>query len=184
VVISNDWHISWILFVVEILIEEIIKKKTRRLVMALEKWNPTRDLFNLEREFNKLFSTFGDKFGISRADEEAYENAIWSPLADISENDDKYIVKLDLPGIDKKDVKLSFTEGQITISGERKQENEEKDTKYHRVERMYGKYYRSFVLPNKIKEDKIDAQFKNGQLTITIPKADEVKPKEIEIKVS
>ena len=152
--------------------------------MALEKWNPTRDLFNLEREFNKLFSTFGDKFGISRADEEAYENAIWSPLADISENDDKYIVKLDLPGIDKKDVKLSFTEGQITISGERKQENEEKDTKYHRVERMYGKYYRSFVLPNKIKEDKIDAQFKNGQLTITIPKADEVKPKEIEIKVS
>lgn len=182
--ISNDWHISWILFVVEILIEEIIKKKTRRLVMALEKWNPTRDLFNLEREFNKLFSTFGDKFGISRADEEAYENAIWSPLADISENDDKYIVKLDLPGIDKKDVKLSFTEGQITISGERKQENEEKDTKYHRVERMYGKYYRSFVLPNKIKEDKIDAQFKNGQLTITIPKADEVKPKEIEIKVS
>lgn len=152
--------------------------------MTLVKWNPTRDLFNLEREFNKLFSTFGDKFGISRAEEDAYENAVWSPLADISEDDDKYVVKLDLPGIDKKDVKLSFTDGQITISGERKQENEEKNAKYHRVERMYGKYYRSFALPTKIKEDKIDAQFKNGQLTITIPKADEVKPKEIEIKVN
>lgn len=152
--------------------------------MTLVKWNPTRDLFNLEKEFNKIFSTFGDKFGISRADEEAYENAIWSPLADISEDEDKYTVKMDLPGIDKNDVKLSFADGQISISGERKQENEEKNTKYHRVERMYGKYYRSFALPNKIKEDKIDAQFSNGQLTITIPKADEVKPKQIEIKVN
>jgi len=152
--------------------------------MTLVKWNPTRDLFNLEKEFNKIFSTFGDKFGINRADEEAYENAIWSPLADITEDEDKYTVKLDLPGIDKKNVKLSFTEGQISISGERKQEDEEKNTKYHRVERMYGKYFRSFTLPNKIKEDKIDAQFKNGQLTIVIPKADEVKPKEIEIKVN
>jgi len=152
--------------------------------MTLVKWNPTRDLFNLEKEFNKIFSTFGDKFGISRADEEAYENAIWSPLADISEDDNKYTVTLDLPGVDKNDVKLSFTEGKISISGERKQESEEKNTKYHRVERMYGKYFRSFALPNKIKEDKIDAQFKNGQLTITIPKADEVKPKEIEIKVN
>lgn len=152
--------------------------------MTLVKWNPTRDLFNLEKEFNKIFSTFGDKFGISRADEEAYENAIWSPLADISEDEDKYTVKMDLPGIDKKDVKLSFADGQISISGERKQESEEKNTKYHRVERVYGKYYRSFALPNKIKEDKIDAQFSNGQLTITIPKADEVKPKQIEIKVN
>ncbi|PIW69019.1 MAG: hypothetical protein COW08_09395 [Ignavibacteriales bacterium CG12_big_fil_rev_8_21_14_0_65_30_8] len=152
--------------------------------MTLVKWNPTRDLFNLEKEFNKIFSTFGDKFGISRADEEAYENAIWSPLADISEDEDKYTVKMDLPGIDKKDVKLSFADGQISISGERKQEGEEKNTKYHRVERVYGKYYRSFSLPNKIKEDKIDAQFSNGQLTITIPKADEVKPKQIEIKVN
>ena len=152
--------------------------------MTLIKWNPTSDLFNLEREFNRLFSTFGDKFGISRAEENAYASAVWSPLADISEDDDKYEVKLDLPGIDKKDVKLSFTDGQITISGEKKQENKEKNTKYHKVERMFGKYYRSFVLPVKIKEDKIDAQFKNGQLTITIPKADEVKPKEIEIKVS
>ena len=88
--------------------------------MTLIKWNPTSDLFNLEREFNRLFSTFGDKFGISRAEENAYESAVWSPLADISEDDDKYEVKLDLPGIEKKDVKLSFTDGQITISGEKK----------------------------------------------------------------
>ncbi|MCH7826827.1 MAG: Hsp20/alpha crystallin family protein [Bacteroidetes bacterium] len=148
--------------------------------MTLIKWNPTSDLFNLEKEFNKMFN----KFGISRADEDAYENAVWSPLADISEDDDKYVIKLDLPGIDKKDVKLSFIDGQITISGEKKKENGEKNTKYHSVERMFGKYSRSFLFPTEIKEDKIDAQFKNGQLTIIIPKADEVKPKEIEIKVN
>ena len=78
----------------------------------------------------------------------------------------------------------SFTDGQLSISGERLQEQESKDTKCHRIERTYGKYYRSFNLPNEIREDNIKAEFKDGQLTITIPKAEEVKPKQIEIKVS
>ena len=92
--------------------------------------------------------------------------------------------ELDLPGVSKEDVKISFSDGQLNISGERKQEKENKDSKYHRVERTYGKYFRSFTLPKQIKEDKIDAEFKDGQLTITVPKAEEIKPKEIPIKVN
>ena len=106
------------------------------------------------------------------------------PLTDIVENKDSYTLKLDIPGVDKKDVKISYSNGELQISGERKEEKEEKDSKYHRVERSFGKYYRSFRLPEKIKDDQIKAEFKNGSLNILIPKADEVKPKEIEISVN
>jgi HSP20 family protein len=112
-----------------------------------------------------------------------YENAMWTPLADISEDDDNYSVRLDLPGVKKDDVKINYENGQLTISGERKQEREKKSSKYHRVERSYGRYFRSFNLPAKIQEDKIDAEFRDGQLTITIPKSEEAKPKQIEVKV-
>ncbi|MEJ2618562.1 MAG: Hsp20/alpha crystallin family protein [Ignavibacteriaceae bacterium] len=84
---------------------------------------------------------------------------------------------------DKKDVKISYSDGQLNISGERKQEKEDKDSKYHRIERSYGRYFRTFTLPAQIKEDSIDASFKDGQLTITVPKAEEAKPKELEIKI-
>jgi HSP20 family protein len=153
--------------------------------MAIARWNPARELLDVEREFNRFFNTFGNRFGLretSEADE--YENAVWMPLTDISENKNSFILKLDLPGVSKEDVKISFSDGQLNISGERKQEKENKDSKYHRVERTYGKYFRSFTLPKQIKEDKIDAEFKDGQLTITVPKAEEIKPKEIPIKVN
>jgi HSP20 family protein len=153
--------------------------------MAITRWNPARELLNVEREFNKLFNTFGNRFGLlESSDPYEYENAVWMPLTDISENKNSFVLKLDLPGVNKDDVKISFSDGQLNISGERKQEKENKDSKYHRVERTYGKYYRSFTLPKQIKEDKIDAEFKDGQLTITVPKAEEIKPKEIPIKVS
>ena len=151
--------------------------------MAIVKWNPARELLSVEREINKLFNSFGSRFGLTdTANDEAYENAIWAPLTDITEDKDSYILKVDLPGVSKEDVKISYSDGQLNISGERKQEKETKEQKFHRVERVYGKYYRSFTLPGAIKEDKIDAEFKNGQLVITVPKADEAKPKEIPIK--
>lgn len=152
--------------------------------MSLVRWNPARELLNMEREFNKLFNIFGKRFGFSDADtKDEYENAVWMPLTDIKEDKDNYYVMLDLPGVSKDDVKVSYSDGQLSISGERKQEKEDKDAKYHRVERVYGKYYRSFTLPLKVKEDKIEAVFKDGQLSITVPKAEEAKPKELEIKV-
>ena len=152
--------------------------------MTLVKWNPARELLNVEREFNKLFNTFNSRFGFDDSSmNEDLENAVWSPLTDISENKDQYILKMDLPGVSKENLKLNFHDGELIISGERKQEKEDKDSKYHRIERTYGKCYRSFTLPQTIQADKINAEFKDGQLTITVPKSEEAKPKELEIKV-
>jgi HSP20 family protein len=153
--------------------------------MALVKWNPSRELLNMEREFNKMFNSLSNRFGFGNGDEidREYESAVWSPLTDIYEDQDSYVLTLDLPGIKKENVKISYVDGQLNISGERKQEKENKTGSYHRLERNYGKYFRTFALPKKIKEDKIDAEFKDGQLTINVPKADEAKPKEIDIKV-
>ena len=154
--------------------------------MTLVRFNPARDFFNLDREFNRMFNTLNDRFDLARKSDsdEKYENAVWMPLTDVAEDNDNYYLKADLPGIKKEDVKISFTEGSLSISGERSQEKESKDKKYHRIERSYGKYYRSFNLQEQIKEDNIKAEFKDGQLNVTIPKADEVKPKEIDIKVN
>ncbi len=153
--------------------------------MSLVRFNPVRELINVEREFNKLFNDFENRFGFpfSRRTEEDLDNAVWMPMTDIYENDDMYQLKLDLPGLSKDDVKISYHNGQLKISGERNQTKDDKNGKYHRVERVYGKFFRSFTLPEKIMEDKIEAEFKDGQLTISIPKAEEVKPRELEIKV-
>jgi len=154
--------------------------------MTLVRFNPARELLDLEREFSRMFNSFGNRFGLSKKDnaDDEYENAVWVPLTDVSEDNDNYYLKADLPGIKKEDVKISFSDGSLSISGERSQEKETKEKKFHRIERSYGKYYRSFNLPKEIKEDKIKAEFTDGQLNITIPKAEEVKPKEISIKVN
>ena len=153
--------------------------------MTLVRFNPGRDLLDVEREFNRMFNSLGTRFGVIKKDgDQEYENAVWMPLSDIYEDKDTYKIKADLPGIKRNDVKISYSNGELSISGERVQETETKDAKCHREKRTFGKYYRSFTLPNEIKEDKIKAEFKDGQLTITIPKADEIKPKEIEISVN
>ena len=153
--------------------------------MTLVKFNPVRDLIDFEIEFSKMFNSLESRFGISKSNDAdaEYENAVWMPLTDIYESKDNFSLKIDLPGIKKEDVKISFTNGKLNISGERIQEEETKDAKCHRIEKSYGKYFRSFNLPELIQADKINAEFNNGQLTITIPKAEEAKPKEIEIKV-
>ncbi len=154
--------------------------------MAIVRFNPVRDLLNVEREFSRMFRSMEDRFGLSKKEDvdDEYENAVWMPLTDIYEDKDDYKIKADLPGIKKDDVKISFSDGKLNISGERNQEKETKDAKCHRIERTFGKYFRSFTLPKEIKEDKIKAEFKDGQLTVIIPKAEEVKPKEIDIKVN
>lgn len=150
--------------------------------MTLVRFNPVKDLINFEREINKMFNEFENMFGLRMRDFED-QNFVWMPSTDIIEYDDRYEVRMDFPGLTKDDVKISYSDGQLSVSGERKFENENKDAKYHRIERSYGKFFRSFTVPNKIKEDKIEANFKDGLLTIILPKADEVRPKEIEIKV-
>lgn len=154
--------------------------------MALIRFNPVQELLNVEREFNRLFNLFDNRYGLPRGEQsnDELENAVWSPTADIYENPDSFQLKLDLPGIKKEEVKISYLDGILKVSGERIQEKDEENGTYHRVERVYGKFYRSFTLPKEIKTDAIGAEFSNGQLKITIPKAEQAKPKELEIKVS
>ncbi len=151
--------------------------------MTLIRYNPAREILNIEREFNRILNSFGNRFGNAEKEEE-YENAVWAPLTDIAEDDNNYYLHADLPGVQKKDLKISFKDGQLTISGERINEVKEDKKTYHRVERSYGKYYRAFNLPEKIVADKIEAKFQDGQLNVTIPKAEEAKPRLLDIKVN
>ena len=153
--------------------------------MSLVKWNPARelatwpsDLFGIQRETNRMF----DGFFRSTQDED-YTLSSWTPAVDITEHDDEYSVKVELPGVNKDDVKLTLENNILTIRGEKKQEKETKKENYHRIERCYGSFQRSFTLPNAIKSERIDASFKDGILTVILPKAEEAKPKQIEVKV-
>jgi len=107
----------------------------------------------------------------------------WMPSLDVSETKDNIVVKVEVPGMDGKDIDISFANGVLTIKGERKQEKEEKDENYHRVERSYGAFSRSTRLPKDIQGDKIKASCKDGVLKITLPKSEEAKKKEVKIKV-
>lgn len=153
--------------------------------MALVRFNPARDLLNVEREFNRMLKTFENRFGLSSRrgeSEEEYENAVWMPLADICEDRTNFTVLLDLPGVKKEDLKISYSDGSLNISGERKEEKVDEGTKFNRMERISGKFFRSFTLPQTVEENRINAEFNDGQLRITIPKKEEARPREIEIK--
>jgi HSP20 family protein len=125
---------------------------------------------------------FDTVFRWDTRDDESGFNA-WTPAVDITEHDDQYIVKVELPGVNKDEVKITLDNNILTIRGEKKQDREVKKENYHRVERSYGSFQRSFTLPSTVKSDKIDAVYKDGVLQIALPKAEEAKPKQIEVKV-
>jgi HSP20 family protein len=129
---------------------------------------------------NRMLDTF---FRGGVADDGSFGN-FWSPAVDIREREDAYLVELELPGLTKDDVKITMENNILTIQGEKKHEKEEKRGDYHRTERVYGSFQRSFTLPSSVKNDKIEAQYKNGILTVSLPKVEEAKPKAIEVKVS
>ena len=108
----------------------------------------------------------------------------WTPLADITEDDREYVIKAELPELRKEDVKVTVENGVLTISGERKFEKEEKKKKYHRVERGYGSFVRTFALPEDADADKVKAVFKQGMLEVHLPKNEKAKPKQIEVQVA
>jgi len=154
--------------------------------MSLVRWNPARDLatwpsdlFGMQREMNRMFDNF---FRTSDRSEDS-SLTVWTPAVDITEHDDDFAVKVELPGINKDDVKITLDSNILTLRGEKKQEKETKKENYHRVERSYGSFQRSFTLPANVKSDKIDASYKDGILTINLPKAEEAKPKQVEVKV-
>jgi len=153
--------------------------------MSLVRWNPARelatwpsDLFGIQREMNRMF----DGFFRGTRDEEASLMS-WTPAVDIAEHENEYVVNVELPGVNKDDVKITLESNILTIRGEKKEEKEAKKENYHRIERSYGAFQRSFNLPTTVKSDKIDAVYNNGVLSISLPKAEEAKPKRIEVKV-
>ena len=110
--------------------------------------------------------------------------ADWSPTVDISETDGEYLIKAELPEVKKDDVKVTLEDGILTIQGERRREKDEKTTKYHRVERSYGSFVRSFSLPDQVDENGVKAEYKDGMLNLRIPKSEKAKPRAIEVKVA
>ena len=150
--------------------------------MAIIRWRPMRDFMTVQDEMNRMFDQFfaREPWG----GDESMSKAEWSPTVDISENKDEYLVSAELPGMKKEDVQITYANNILKIEGERQKEEEKQDTNYHRVERLYGKFCRTFQVPTQIQADKIAADFKNGILTVHLPKAEEAKPKEVQIKIS
>lgn len=154
--------------------------------MTLMRWSPVHDLpsvpgdvLNIQREINRMF----DSFFRAGADDEGLLPSTWNPPVDIAEHDDTFVVRMELPGVSRDDVKISMQQNQLTVRGEKKRETETKKSDFQRVERCYGSFQRTFTLPSVVKAEKIDATYRDGILTITLPKAEEAKAKEIEIKV-
>jgi HSP20 family protein len=127
----------------------------------------------------KLFDRFFDDWGLETVFGEDKE---WVPAFDIAENEKDYLVTAELPGIDIKDVDITLSEGILTVKGEKKQEKEESSEGFHRIERRYGSFNRSFRIPGKIAAEKIDASYKDGVLKVVLPKAEGTETKKIEIK--
>ena len=148
----------------------------------ISKWNPFQELQEFE---NRLAGFFGHPPVRTNGDKkEALAVADWAPPVDITEDDKEYLVKAELPEVKKEDVNVTVENGVLSITGERKVEKEEKDRKYHRVERAYGRFERSFTLPEGADGTKITAEFKEGVLKVHLPKAEIAKPKATTVKVT
>ncbi len=148
-------------------------------IMALIRWtDPFRDIAVLQDRMNRLFGDFLER---SHPQEEGLGTGIWMPTVDIYETKDAIRVRADLPGVEKDAVHVEVKEGVLTLRGERKFEKEVKEENYHRIERSYGTFQRSFSLPSSVNEEKVSARMKDGVLEVELPKKEQAKPKQIEI---
>lgn len=149
--------------------------------MSLVKWEPFREMAGLHGRLNRMFpDSFFGRMGSLLEDSTVVRN--WAPVVDIYETENEVVLKAELPGMEKKDIHLEVRDHTLTLSGERKHEKEEKEENFHRVERSYGKFYRSFSLPSTVDTEKVKANMKEGVLEIKLPKVEEAKPKAIEIE--
>jgi HSP20 family protein len=143
--------------------------------MAMTRFEPFRDLMRLQDELSRVF------------DDRAYRNGEsvgWTPACDIYEDEEGVTLRFDLAGVEPKDVDIRFENGVLTLRGERKLDKEDKRDNYHRIERSFGAFTRSFTLPGTVDASQIRAEAKNGVLTIGLPKRAEAKPRSIQVKVS
>ena len=158
--------------------------------MSIIRWNPLRDVTawhpitdlgaecaGMQCEIDRMF----DRFRGDMTDDGSTSS--WLPAVDVLEHDDQYIVRVELPGIDKKDVKITVHKDVLTIRGEKRKTQETKKENYHRIERAFGSFQRSFALPSSVQSEKIEASYENGILSVSLPKVEEAKAKEIEVKL-
>ena len=144
--------------------------------MTLVKWNPTRSLMtDFDRIFDSMFTHDLPRFSSVKS---------WIPAVDVNETETEFLLSADIPGLDKKDVSIDIHDGVITIEGERAIDNEKSSDGYRIRERQLGSFNRSFRLPDNVNEDKVAAKFKNGVLTVTLPKTKEILPEGRKIKIS
>jgi len=148
---------------------------------GLNRWDPVQEIQELQKRLNGLFGSTPVRRGDDR---ETITVAQWAPLVDIAEDDKEYVVKAELPEVKKDEVKVTVENGVLTVSGERKFEKEEKGKRYHRVERAYGSFVRSFSLPEDADDAQVKAEFKDGVLQVHVGKHEKSRPKTIEVKVS
>ena len=146
--------------------------------MTITRYDPFRDLRNIQEEVNRLFTgNVGRTF-----DDEGMARGSWNPSVDIYENKDQIVLEAELPGMNREDFDLSIENNVITLRGERRFEKKEDADNYHRVERAYGSFTRSFTLPNSVSGEGANAEYRNGVLRVTIPKREETKARRIEVK--
>lgn len=156
------------------------KSKAMSAMIRFENMHPFKELEEIGERFNRLFG----RLPVRRdSGQEALTMADWVPRVDITEDDKEYLIKAEIPEVDKKDAKVTVQEGVLTIQGERKREKEENNKRVHRIERFYGTFVRSFSLPEDVDEDNLKAEFKDGMLLVHLPKAEKPKPKAVEIQV-
>jgi HSP20 family protein len=147
--------------------------------MALVPWRPFEELSTLRREMDRVFERiFGEFPSLERP------TLAWTPRVDMTETTDCVVIKAELPGLEAKDVDVALSGDTLTIKGEKRQEREEKDEYRHLIERAYGSFARMVRLPAPVAADQVKATFKNGVLTITLPKTEEARPKAIPITVA
>ena len=147
----------------------------------LERWDPVRELEGMEGRFTRWFG----RLPVHRErNHETLAMAEWMPLVDISEDDREYLITAELPEVKKEEIRVHVENGELTIQGERKLEREEKGKKYHRIERGYGSFTRSFALPDDADPTKVSAEFRDGTLKVHLPKSATTKSKAIDVKVT
>ncbi len=148
--------------------------------MAITRWDPFQELNLITNRMNRLFQ---DSFGPGTSSEEAMTTTGFVPPVDVYEDEHNITLKIEVPGIDQKDIDVRVENNTLTVRGERKFEKEEKEENFHRVERRYGSFYRAFTLPNTVDTDNVNADYDNGVLKIKLAKKAEAKPKQIKVNV-
>ena len=144
--------------------------------MAIVRWTPDRHPMTFQEEMNRLFDDF---VGPSKTS----DDIVWAPRVDISETKDDIVVRAELPGVTPDSINVDLANNTLTIQGEKKKEDTDEGENFYRVERISGKFMRSFSLPQRVKADSVKARYKDGILVVTIPKAEEAKPREIKVEV-